>query len=34
MIVVVVGDRDTVFDKIKQLPFEVKEVDVYGNPIN
>ena len=34
MIVVVVGDKATVFDKLKQLPFELKEVDVYGNPIN
>ncbi len=34
MIIVVVGDKAGVFEKLKNLPFELVEVDISGNPIH
>ncbi|HQQ94815.1 MAG TPA: pitrilysin family protein [Bacteroidia bacterium] len=34
MIIVIVGDRATVYEKLKALPFEVREIDTYGKALN
>jgi hypothetical protein len=34
MIIVVVGDKATVFEKLKGIGFELVEVDFSGNPVN
>jgi zinc protease len=34
MVVIVVGDKASNFDKVKQLGYEVIEMDVNGNPLN
>ncbi|MBL7902472.1 MAG: insulinase family protein [Bacteroidia bacterium] len=34
MIIVVVGDKAGVYEKLKQLPFELVEVDYAGQPVN
>jgi zinc protease len=34
MIVVIVGDKATNFEKVKKLGYEVVELDINGNPVN
>lgn len=34
MLVVVVGDKASLWDKLKQLPYELVEIDVYGKVLN